>query len=240
MSDKAQKTIRIKWVRSGIGFTHHQKPIVRSLGLNKLNQVVERPDTPQIRGIVAAVPHLLEIVAAAPAPAWTLDAGIHGSRSGEAPRTAAHRDCLRSNSEKIEAPHEAGDRDTRRNQARIAAASRGTRRLNRERGSTSAEAIAGAKGSLKRERIGNNYMATHIGTLRPPRGANKRPKRIGQGMGSGHGKTATRGSKGQRSRAGRACGRVLKAGRCRCTAAFPSGASPNFQEALRDREPERP
>jgi large subunit ribosomal protein L15 len=45
-------------------------------------------------------------------------------------------------------------------------------------------------------------MAIHIGTLRPPRGASKRRKRIGIGMGSGHGKTATRGSKGQRSRAG--------------------------------------
>src|SRR5579863_514519 len=45
-------------------------------------------------------------------------------------------------------------------------------------------------------------MAIHIGTLRPPAGAHKRPKRVGQGMGSGHGKTATRGSKGQRSRAG--------------------------------------
>jgi large subunit ribosomal protein L15 len=45
-------------------------------------------------------------------------------------------------------------------------------------------------------------MATHIGKLRPPSGAHKRRKRVGQGMGSGHGKTATRGSKGQRSRAG--------------------------------------
>lgn len=45
-------------------------------------------------------------------------------------------------------------------------------------------------------------MAIHIGTLRPPAGAHKRRKRIGQGMGSGHGKTATRGSKGQRSRSG--------------------------------------
>lgn len=45
-------------------------------------------------------------------------------------------------------------------------------------------------------------MAIQIGTLRPPAGAHKRPKRVGQGMGSGHGKTATRGSKGQRSRAG--------------------------------------
>ena len=45
-------------------------------------------------------------------------------------------------------------------------------------------------------------MATHIGTLRAPHGAKKRRKRIGQGMGSGHGKTATRGSKGQLSRTG--------------------------------------
>ena len=45
-------------------------------------------------------------------------------------------------------------------------------------------------------------MAIHIGSLRPPRGASKRRKRIGQGMGSGHGKTATRGSKGQHSRTG--------------------------------------
>ena len=72
MSDKAQRTVRIKWVRSGIGFDYHQKRIVRSLGLKKLNQVVERPDTPQIRGLVAKVPHLVEIVEAVAKPAWTL------------------------------------------------------------------------------------------------------------------------------------------------------------------------
>jgi len=71
VSDKAQRTIRIKWIRSGIGFTYHQKRIVRSLGLKKLNQEVERPDTPQIRGLVAKVPHLVKIVEAAPQPAWT-------------------------------------------------------------------------------------------------------------------------------------------------------------------------
>ena len=70
MAEKTLKMIRIKWVRSGIGFTYHQKTIVRSLGLNKLNHTVVRPDTPQIRGIVAAVPHLLEIVPEPPAPAW--------------------------------------------------------------------------------------------------------------------------------------------------------------------------
>jgi len=71
VSDKAQKTVRIKWVRSGIGFTYHQKRIVRSLGLKKLNQEVERPDTPQIRGLVAKVPHLVKIVEATSKPAWT-------------------------------------------------------------------------------------------------------------------------------------------------------------------------
>src|SRR5271169_4392071 len=45
-------------------------------------------------------------------------------------------------------------------------------------------------------------MSTHIGSLRPPRGARHPRKRIGTGMGSGHGKTSTRGEKGQRSRTG--------------------------------------
>ncbi len=70
MSEKTAKTIRIKWVRSGIGFTYHQKTIVRSLGLRKLNHTVVRPDTPQIRGIVASVPHLLEIAPQPAPPAW--------------------------------------------------------------------------------------------------------------------------------------------------------------------------
>jgi len=72
VSDKAERTVRIKWVRSGIGFSYHQKRIVRSLGLKKLNQEVERPDTPQIRGLVAKVPHLVKIVEAASKPDWTL------------------------------------------------------------------------------------------------------------------------------------------------------------------------
>jgi large subunit ribosomal protein L30 len=71
VSEKAQRTIRIKWIRSGIGFSYHQKHIVRSLGLKKLNQEVERPDTPQIRGLVAKVPHLVKIVEAASKAAWT-------------------------------------------------------------------------------------------------------------------------------------------------------------------------
>lgn len=71
MTDEAQRTIRIKWVRSGIGFTHRQKQMIRSLGLRKLNQVAERPDTPHIRGLLNKIPHLVVIVNEPPEPAWT-------------------------------------------------------------------------------------------------------------------------------------------------------------------------
>ena len=42
-----------------------------------------------------------------------------------------------------------------------------------------------------------------LGTLKPPEGSKTRKKRVGRGIGSGHGKTACRGTKGQRSRSGR-------------------------------------
>lgn len=56
------KTIRIQYFRSSIGRPDRQKRIVRSLGLRRLNQIVEREDTPAVRGVVAKVPHLLQIV----------------------------------------------------------------------------------------------------------------------------------------------------------------------------------
>ena len=54
--------IRIQYYRSFIASPKTHKTIVRSLGLRKLNQVVERPDTEAMRGAVAKVPHLLRIV----------------------------------------------------------------------------------------------------------------------------------------------------------------------------------
>jgi large subunit ribosomal protein L30 len=54
--------IKIKLVRSPICSPQKHKDIVRSLGLHKINRVVERPDTPAFRGMVKKVPHLLEIV----------------------------------------------------------------------------------------------------------------------------------------------------------------------------------
>ena len=45
-------------------------------------------------------------------------------------------------------------------------------------------------------------MATNLSNLRAPKGANSNKKRVGRGMGSGMGKTSTRGHKGQGSRSG--------------------------------------
>ena len=58
----AEGKIKIKLVRSPICTPEKHKSIVRSLGLKKINRVVERPDTPVFRGKVAKIPHLLEIV----------------------------------------------------------------------------------------------------------------------------------------------------------------------------------
>jgi large subunit ribosomal protein L30 len=69
VKDQTQRKIHIKWKRSGIGFTRSQRASVRGLGLRRLHDVVEREDTPQVRGLVAAVPHLVEIVEGAPKPA---------------------------------------------------------------------------------------------------------------------------------------------------------------------------
>ncbi len=45
-------------------------------------------------------------------------------------------------------------------------------------------------------------MSLELRGLKPAKGANKKRKRVGRGPGSGHGKTATRGEKGQKSRSG--------------------------------------
>ncbi len=55
-------TIRLKWVRSYIAAPEKHKKVVRGLGFTRLNQVIEREDSPSIRGMVNKVPHLVEIV----------------------------------------------------------------------------------------------------------------------------------------------------------------------------------
>ncbi len=58
---QAAKTIRIKLVRSPIGYTENQKRTGAALGLSKLNQVVEKPDNPAVRGMIGTVAHMLEV-----------------------------------------------------------------------------------------------------------------------------------------------------------------------------------
>lgn len=55
------KTLKIKLVRSAIGYNESQKKTVRALGLTKMNQVVEQPDNPAVRGMINAVRHLVEV-----------------------------------------------------------------------------------------------------------------------------------------------------------------------------------
>jgi large subunit ribosomal protein L30 len=55
-------TVRLKYVRSAICAPVKHKLVVKGLGFTRLNQVIERPDTPAIRGMVAKVPHLVEVV----------------------------------------------------------------------------------------------------------------------------------------------------------------------------------
>jgi large subunit ribosomal protein L30 len=58
----AANKIKIQYYRSFIAAPKKHKDVVRSLGLTKLNQIVERPDTDSMRGAVAKIPHLLRIV----------------------------------------------------------------------------------------------------------------------------------------------------------------------------------
>jgi large subunit ribosomal protein L30 len=55
-------TIKVKMIGSLIGCIDKQRETVRGLGLRRMHQVVERADTPEIRGMVKKVPHLVAIV----------------------------------------------------------------------------------------------------------------------------------------------------------------------------------
>ena len=57
----AARTIKVTLVRSPIGYPKPQKATVRALGLRRMNQTVEHTDTPALRGMLAAVIHLIRI-----------------------------------------------------------------------------------------------------------------------------------------------------------------------------------
>ncbi len=55
------KTIRVTYVKSAIGYNKEQKRTIAALGLRKLGQTVEQPDTPAIRGMILRVNHLVTV-----------------------------------------------------------------------------------------------------------------------------------------------------------------------------------
>ena len=54
--------VKIQWVKSMIGYNRKQRATLRGLGLRRLNQTVEREDTPCVRGMINAVTHLVVVV----------------------------------------------------------------------------------------------------------------------------------------------------------------------------------
>ncbi len=54
-------TLRITQVRSAIGAKPKQRGTLRALGLRRINHTVEHPDRPEIRGMLAKVPHLVRV-----------------------------------------------------------------------------------------------------------------------------------------------------------------------------------
>jgi len=57
----SSEMVRVTYVKSAIGYSQRQKDTVRSLGLRRLGESVLVPDNPAIRGMVAAVDHLVRI-----------------------------------------------------------------------------------------------------------------------------------------------------------------------------------
>jgi large subunit ribosomal protein L30 len=58
---KKSGTLKIKWVRSFIACPRDMRATIRGLGFRRMNQVVERPDTPAIRGMILKVRHLVTV-----------------------------------------------------------------------------------------------------------------------------------------------------------------------------------
>lgn len=55
------KTMKVTYIKSKIGYPKDQGDTVRSLGFTKLNQTLELPDTPSVRGMVYKVRHLVTV-----------------------------------------------------------------------------------------------------------------------------------------------------------------------------------
>lgn len=58
----SKAVLRLQYFRSKIATPEKHKRVIQGLGFTRLNQIVEREDTPSIRGMVKVVPHLVRIV----------------------------------------------------------------------------------------------------------------------------------------------------------------------------------
>ena len=58
----ATKTIKIEQIGSPIRRRHDQRETLVGLGLNRIGRVAELPDTPQVRGMLVKVKHLVRLV----------------------------------------------------------------------------------------------------------------------------------------------------------------------------------
>ena len=61
-SAKAAGTVKVKMIGSMIGCPDDQRATVRGLGLRRMHQVVEREDTPMVRGMIKKITHLVAVV----------------------------------------------------------------------------------------------------------------------------------------------------------------------------------
>lgn len=58
---QSERKLRITYVKSRIGYSVQQKDTIRALGLHRLGDVVEKADTPAIRGMIHKVRHLVTV-----------------------------------------------------------------------------------------------------------------------------------------------------------------------------------
>jgi large subunit ribosomal protein L30 len=56
-----QKTLKIQLIRSSIGHPEKHRAVLRGMGLTKMHKTVLLPDTPQVRGMISKVGHLLRV-----------------------------------------------------------------------------------------------------------------------------------------------------------------------------------
>jgi len=53
--------LRVKWIKSDIGYARDQRQTLKALGLHRLNDTVEHKDTPPVRGMIVKIKHLVKV-----------------------------------------------------------------------------------------------------------------------------------------------------------------------------------